>query len=150
MERRYPSRPIVGVGAVIVTAGGGVVLVRRAREPLAGQWSLPGGAVEAGETWAAAVTREVREETGLDVQLCGIVDVLDRIYTDASGRLEYHYVLVDCLCRPRGGQLAAGSDVTDAIIVHGQALGAYTLPADTRRIIEQALAMAAETRPAAE
>ena len=141
MERRYPSRPIVGVGAVIVTARGEVVLVRRAREPLAGQWSLPGGAVEAGETLAVALAREVHEETGLDVEPSGLVDVLDRIHTDADGRVEYHYVLADFLCRPRGGQLRAGSDVTDAIAVSPAALDAYALPADTRRVIARGLAM---------
>ncbi len=142
MERRYPSRPIVGVGAVIVTTPGEVVLVRRAREPLAGQWSLPGGAVEAGETLAAALAREVLEETGLDVEVGHLVDVLDRIYMDESGRVEYHYVLADFLCRPRGGQLRAGSDVTDAMAVAPAALDAYALPADTRRVIDRGLAMA--------
>ena len=141
MERRYPSSPIVGVGAVIVTAHREVVLVRRAREPLAGQWSLPGGAVEAGETLAVALAREVHEETGLDVEPGGLVDVLDRIYTDADGRVEYHYVLADFLCRPRGGQLRAGSDVTDAIAVSPATLDAYALPADTRRVIARGLAM---------
>jgi ADP-ribose pyrophosphatase YjhB (NUDIX family) len=143
MERRYPSRPIVGVGAVIVIRGE-VVLVRRARDPLAGRWSLPGGAVEAGEPLAVALAREVLEETGLDVEVGDLVDVLDRIYTDATGRVEYHYVLADFLCRPRGGHLQAGSDVTDAIAVAPAALDAYALPADTRRVIERGLAMVGE------
>ena len=143
MERRYPSRPIVGVGGVIVIRGE-VVLVRRAREPLAGQWSLPGGAVEAGEPLAVALAREVLEETGLDVEVGDLVDVLDRIYTDATGRVEYHYVLADFLCRPRGGHLQAGSDVTDAIAVAPAALDPYALPADTRRVIERGLAMVNE------
>ena len=140
MERRYPSRPIVGVGAVIVIRGQ-VVLVRRARDPRAGQWSLPGGAVEAGEPLAVALAREVLEETGLDVEVGDLVGVLDRISMDATGRVEYHYVLADYLCRPRGGHLQAGSDVTDAIAVAPAALDAYALPADTRRVIERGLAM---------
>ena len=143
MERRYPSRPIVGVGAVIVIRGK-VVLVRRARDPLAGQWSLPGGAVEAGEPLAVALAREVLEETGLDVEVGDLVDVLDRISTDATGRVEYHYVLADFLCRPRGGHLQAGSDVTDAIAVAPAALDTYALPADTRRVIERGLTMVNE------
>jgi 8-oxo-dGTP diphosphatase len=143
MVRRYPSRPIVGVGAVIVTSGGEVVLVRRAREPLAGQWSLPGGAVECGETLAAALAREVWEETGLDVEIGVLVDILDRIHTDQAGHVEYHYVLADFLCQPRGGRLRAGSDVTEARAVDPRTLETYALPADTHRVIERGLTLLA-------
>jgi 8-oxo-dGTP diphosphatase len=108
-ERRYPERPIVAVGAVIVD-GDRVLLVKRGREPLKGEWSLPGGAVEVGETLEAALVREVREETCLDVTVGPVVEVLDRIRPDANGRVEYHYVIVDYLCRMRGGSAACGSD----------------------------------------
>ena len=111
--RIYPERPIVGVGAVIVNDGR-VLLVRRGHEPLKGEWSLPGGAVEVGETLRTAVAREVREETGLDVDVGPIVEVLDRIRLDDEGRVRYHFVLIDYLCRPVGGSLACASDADEA------------------------------------
>ena len=95
-DARIPSGPIVGVGAVILD-GDRVLLVKRGHEPLKGEWSLPGGAVEIGETLDAAVAREVLEETGLDVDVGPVVEVLDRIQRDADGRVEYHYVIVDYL-----------------------------------------------------
>ena len=108
-DREFPSRPIVGVGGVVVD-GSRVLLVRRANEPLKGEWSLPGGAVELGETLEAAVTREIREETGIDVEVGPIVEVLDRVRFDPDGRPRFHYVLIDFICRPTGGALLSGSD----------------------------------------
>ena len=143
MDRLYPTRPIVGVGGVVVTAEGQVVLVRRATEPLAGQWSLPGGAVEIGETLVGAVAREVREETGLEVDVGSVVEVIDRIFADEDGRIRHHYVLVDYLCRPRGGQPRAGSDADEVVAVDPRALEAYALGARTRAVIQRALTMPA-------
>ena len=108
-SRRHPDRPIVAVGAVILD-GDRVLLVQRAREPLRGAWSLPGGAVEVGETLDAALAREVLEETGLSVEVGPIVDVLDRVEFDADGRVDYHYVIVDYVCRPFAGVVDHGSD----------------------------------------
>ncbi|MGH9588561.1 MAG: NUDIX hydrolase [Acidobacteriaceae bacterium] len=107
--REYPERPIVGVGAVIIHEDR-VLLVRRGHAPLKGEWSVPGGALEVGETLADGVTREVLEETGLEVEPLAMVDVLDRIARDDAGRVQFHYVLVDYLCRVIGGSEAFASD----------------------------------------
>ena len=101
-SRLYPERPIVAVGAVIFD-GERVLLIKRANEPSKGEWSLPGGAVEVGESLEAALAREVREETCLDVTVGPVVEVLDRIRRDEIDRVKYHYVIVDYLCHPRGG-----------------------------------------------
>lgn len=111
--RSYPDRPVVGVGAVVLE-GDRVLLVKRAHEPLQGEWSVPGGAVELGETLESAIAREVREETGLEVEVGPIVDVLDRLRYDPDGRVKYHFVLVDFVCRPTGGVLRYSSDADAA------------------------------------
>ena len=136
--RRHPDRPVVGVGAIVVD-GSRVVLVKRAYEPLKGAWSLPGGAVELGETLADAVAREVREETGLDVRVGALVEVLERVHRDADGRVEFHYVLADYVCTPLGGALAAASDAADARWVSFDEMDAYGVSATTITVIAKAL-----------
>ena len=111
--RDYPDRPVVSVGAIVLD-GDLVLLVKRAHEPLKGQWSLPGGVVELGETLEAALVREVREETSLEIEVGPVVEVLDRLHADATGRFEFHYVIIDYLCYPRSAALAHGSDA-DAV-----------------------------------
>jgi len=110
IEREFPPTPLVGVGAVIVE-GGRVLLVRRGGEPLKDRWTLPGGVLEVGETLADGVVREVREETGLEVETVELVELVDRIHRQGQ-RVRYHYVIADYLCRVIGGELRAGSDAT--------------------------------------
>jgi 8-oxo-dGTP diphosphatase len=112
MQREFPSAPIVGIGAVVVEKDR-VLLVRRGREPLRGHWTLPGGALEVGESLTAGVAREVLEETGLHVEAVELVELVDRIHREA-GRVRYHYVIADYLCRVTGGVLQAASDA-DAV-----------------------------------
>lgn len=140
-RRKYPDRPFVGVGAVIVQDGQ-VVLVKRRFEPLAGRWSLPGGGVELGETLEGCLAREMREETGLEIEVGPVIEVFDRIMRDPDGRVRYHYVLVDYLCWPIGGELAAGSDVAEAVLVDPADLGNFDLTPKARAVIEQGLRLA--------
>jgi len=138
--REYPERPLAGVGGVILD-GETVLLVRRAREPLRGEWSLPGGLVEVGEELTEALRREIREETGLAVRVGPVVEVLDRILRDEEGRVRFHYVLVDYLCRVEGGQLEAASDAAETRWVERSRLGDYGLRLETLRVIEKALSL---------
>jgi ADP-ribose pyrophosphatase YjhB (NUDIX family) len=137
-RREYPERPIVGVGAVIAV-GGKIVLIRRRFEPLKGHWSLPGGAVELGETLEAAIGREVQEETGFEVEVGPVIEVFDRITMDHEDRVQYHYVLVDYLCWPIGGTLRAGSDVDDAVLADPGEFAVYELTEKAMSVIERAL-----------
>ena len=145
-DRTYPDRPYVGIGAVIVHEGR-VVLVKRRFDPLAGQWSIPGGAVEAGETLEACVVREMAEETGFVVEVGPVVEVLDRITRDDEGRVLYHFVLIDYLCWPIGGELRAGSDVAEAVLAEPSELAQYTLTEKATSVIERALEMARDMPP---
>lgn len=111
--REYPEAPLVGVGAIIVGAGR-VVLVKRGHPPLQGEWSIPGGVLEVGETLHEAAVREAREETGLTVEVADLLGVYDRILRDDAGRILYHYVLIDFLCRRVAGTLQAAGDAEEA------------------------------------
>jgi mutator protein MutT len=139
-RREYPERPVVGVGGVVIRDGA-VLLVQRAQDPLAGQWTIPGGAVEVGETLKEAVARELMEETGLEVRVLDLVDAFERIVSDDAGRARYHYVLLDYLCEPAGGNLHAGSDVRDAAWVRAEDFGRYQLNEKGRAVCEKALAL---------
>ena len=136
-KREYPDRPIVGVGAVIVDEGR-VVLVKRGSPPLLGEWSLPGGVVELGETLRGAAEREAREETGLMVKAGEVLEVLDRIVADKDGAPQYHYVLIDFLCTVKGGELRAGGDAADACWVSESDLEKFKLEQPALEVIRKA------------
>ena len=144
--RKYPDRPIVGVGAVIVD-GDRMLLVKRAHEPLKGEWSLPGGAVEVGESLEVALVREVREETCLDVTVGPVVEVLDRIGRDANDRVQYHFVIVDYLCRVSGGTATCGSDAEEVQWAQHSDLTRYRLTTAATRVIKKAFEMASQLAP---
>jgi len=149
VAREYPAAPIVAVGAVVIE-GDRVLLVRRNRPPLLGQWSVPGGAVELGETMEAAVVREVAEETGLTVLPVAHIQTLERIERDSQDRVQFHYVLIDFLCRPDAGEQLphAASDVSDARWIPLSGLrvsGEFILPAWTLAVIEEGVRQMRDT-----
>lgn len=136
--RAYPAAPILGVGAIVIREGE-VVVIRRANEPLKGEWSIPGGKVELGETVAQALVREVREETGLEVEPAALVEVFERITRDEAGKTKYHYVLLDYQCHVRGGGLRAGGDACEARWLAAAELDAFPIRDFTRGVIRKAL-----------
>jgi 8-oxo-dGTP diphosphatase len=139
MSREYPDKPLVGVGAVIVD-GNRVLLIRRGQPPLLGEWSLPGGALECGETLREAAIREAREETGLVVEVVDMLGVYERVMRSDDGRVRYHYVLIDFLCRPEAGEVKAGSDAAAVEWFTGEELPSLSLADDTSDVILKGLA----------
>lgn len=139
LQREYPASPLVGVGGVIVQEGR-VLLVRRGTEPLRGRWSIPGGLIDIGESLHQAVIREVREETGLDIEPLELVELLDRIHREGD-RVRYHYVIADYLCRVIGGNLKAASDAEEVRWVNRAEWNSHSalqLEPITVRVIEAA------------
>jgi ADP-ribose pyrophosphatase YjhB (NUDIX family) len=138
MKRDYPEHPIVGVGAVIVHDGHSL-LVRRNTEPLNGEWSVPGGMLELGEKLRDGAAREALEETGLVVEVGEVLDVFDSIFPDPSGQTQYHYVLIDFLCRRLSGEAVAGSDVSEVKWVTVAELDALLLRESIARVVRKGL-----------
>ena len=136
-NREHPDRPVVGVGAVVVKDDQ-VLLIRRGKPPRAGEWSLPGGGVELGETTEAAVLREVREETGLAVDLGPLIDVVDFIDCTPDG-VRFHYILIDYLAFWTDGEPQAGTDATEARFFPFKEALALPLWSETKRIIKAAI-----------
>lgn len=137
-KRRYPPHPLVGVGTVVLN-GGRVLLVRRANPPRQGEWSLPGGLQRLGETVAEAGRREVKEETGVDVRVLGVVDVVDLIeYDDTGSAVRYHYTLVELVAAWRHGEARAGEDAAEAAWFELDRLAAVEMWPETIRIIHLA------------
>ncbi len=150
MKREYPESPLVGVGAVIVASDQDhahdrahedrrILLIRRGQAPLLGEWSLPGGVLECGETLRDAVVREASEETGLLVEVGEMLGVYERVIHDDEGRVRYHYVLLDFLCRMIGGELKAGSDAADVRWFTRDELPPLNLASDTRNVVLKGL-----------
>jgi ADP-ribose pyrophosphatase YjhB (NUDIX family) len=135
-NRRYPQRPVLGVGALIFNRDK-ILLVERGKEPLKGYWSLPGGVLETGETLEQGIIREVREETGLEVKPLQVLEIFERIIHDAQGAPEYHYVLIDYICRITGGSLRAADDASRAAWVPRRLLFTYQITAGTLPVIEK-------------
>jgi ADP-ribose pyrophosphatase YjhB (NUDIX family) len=146
MNREYPDRPLVGVGAVTVQDNR-VLLIRRGQAPLLGEWSLPGGVLECGESLRDATIREAREETGLEVEIGELLGVYERVIRSEDGRARYHYVLIDFLCRAVAGNLKAGSDAADVRWFESAELDGLNLPRDTRDVIEKGLKRTADDNP---
>jgi 8-oxo-dGTP diphosphatase len=142
MNREYPEVPFIGVGAVIVQDGR-VLLIRRGQSPLLGEWSLPGGVLECGEALREATVREAREETGLVVETLDMLGVYERVIRSDDGRVRYHYVLIDFLCQPVGGELKAGSDAADVRWFTRDELPALNLAYDASDVVLKGLARAA-------
>ena len=136
MNREFPELPLVGVGAIIIE-NDRVLLVKRAHPPIQGQWSIPGGVLEVGEMVREAAIREAREETGLVVEPGELLGVYDRILRDPEKRVQYHYVLIDFLCRATGGQLQAASDAAEVRWFTREELPALHLAEDTHDVIQR-------------
>jgi len=136
-DRRYPKRPLVGVGALIFERGR-ILMAQRGKEPLKGWWSLPGGALETGESLDHAVRREVLEETGLVVEPVRVFEIFERIMRDASGAVEYHYVLIDYVCRVTSGERRAGDDVCRVEWMRPSELKGLQITEGTLGVIERA------------
>jgi 8-oxo-dGTP diphosphatase len=134
MKREYPDTPLVGVGAIIID-GDRVVLVKRGHAPLQGRWSIPGGVLEVGETLRKAVVREALEETGLAIEPGELLGVFERVVPDDEGRMKYHYVLIDFLCRRVVGELAAGDDAEEARWFRREELRGLELARETEGVI---------------
>ena len=147
-SREYPERPVVGVGGVVIEQGR-ALLIRRGGEPLKGQWSIPGGTLETGETLEEGTRREMEEETGLLVRVVELIEVFERIFREEGEderRPHYHFVIMDYLCERISGEPRAGGDVTDVAWVAEHDLFAYHLTPTATRILKKAFAMA-NSRP---
>lgn len=144
MPREYPEQPLVGVGAIIVK-NGKVVLVKRGHAPLLGEWSIPGGLLEVGETLRQGAEREALEETGLVVRATELLGVFERLVPDDQKRIRFHYILVDFLCEFVSGELLASGDAADARWFTASEVGKLPLAEDTVAVILAGLQKARPT-----
>jgi len=152
MAREYPERPVVGIGGVVIE-NESALLIKRGTEPLLGQWSIPGGTLELGESLQQGVARELLEETGLEVRVLDLIEVFDRIFIEHSAevsniskRPKYHFVIADYLCERISGEAVAGSDVTDVAYASEEELGKFGMTPTANRILKRAFAMERERK----
>ena len=139
-KREYPGAPVVGVGGVVIHEGR-ALLIKRGSEPLKDQWSIPGGTLDLGESIQEGVRRELLEETGIEVRVGELIEVFDRIFRDAAGKIQYHFVIVDYLCEKVSGEAHAASDVTDVAWVNEEDLWNYKLTEAATRVVRKAFAL---------
>ncbi len=138
MAREYPAQPVVGVGAVVVRDGRALI-VRRAHEPRKGEWSLPGGLLDLGESLVDAARREVKEETGLDVEVGPMIETFDRVHRDSEGRIRYHFVIIDFVCWSKAEEAVAGSDAEAVAWVTADEIDRYGVNAHAKAVILRGL-----------
>ena len=141
VRREYPERPLVGVGGVVIRDER-TLLIRRGSAPLEGEWSIPGGMLELGETILEGVRRELLEETAIEVRVLDLIEVFERVTRDEAGKLKYHFVILDYLCEAMGGEAQAGSDVTDVAWARESELSKYSLTPTATRVIQKAFEIA--------
>jgi 8-oxo-dGTP diphosphatase len=146
-SREYPERPVVGIGGVVIDQGR-TLLIRRGSEPLLGEWSIPGGTLELGESLQEGVARELLEETGIEVRVLDLIEVFDRVYredapngAEMKGRPRFHFVIADYLCERLSGDPRAGSDVTDVAFAREDELTRLHLTETATRVLKKAFAM---------
>ena len=140
VRREYPERPMVGVGGVVIRDQR-ALLIRRGSAPLEGEWSIPGGMLEIGETILEGVQRELLEETAIEVRVLDLIEVFERLTRDEAGKLKYHFVILDYLCEAVRGEAWAGSDVTDVAWAGESELSEYSLTQTATRVIQKAFEM---------
>ena len=138
MAREYPDHPVVGVGAVVVRDGRALI-IKRAHEPRKGEWSLPGGLLELGESLQDAARREIKEETSLDIEVGPVIETFDRVHRDGQGRIRYHFVIVDFVCWARGGEAVPGSDAEGVAWVTPGEIDDYQVNAHAKAVILKGL-----------
>ena len=141
VRREYPERPLVGVGGVVIRDER-TLLIRRGSAPLEGEWSIPGGMLELGETILEGVRRELLEETAIEVRVLDLIEVFERVTRDEVGKLKYHFVILDYLCEAVRGEAQAGSDVTDVAWARESELSKYSLTPTATRVIQKAFEIA--------
>ncbi|MDE3135764.1 MAG: NUDIX hydrolase [Acidobacteriota bacterium] len=136
----YPTVPLVSVGGVVIFDGR-AALIRRGNEPRRGEWSIPGGKLELGESLVEGVRREVREEIGLEVEVVRLIEALDRVFRDEKGRVRFHYVILDYLCRASSADVCVGGDALDVALVSESEFERYELSESVVRVLRKAFEM---------